>query len=638
MSYVGYDTYQQPQFGYPMSHSVSHAGPIYGAHPSEFGYEPGYAGTAYTDPGYVAGGVYPSATVYPQRAMSQYGPRAYDDFDLRDSYHSGYATPHGGSRRRRSNSLTRSMSRMSRRNSTYDLRAAGGAGGLSGAVIKFKRKGGFRSGITLGEAMSDAHLSSNDNYSLYDLNADSRGRIILKLRWSGYSSMTYELPADCYDGRVELQTLARRIARACVHFLQARLRWMGEAAADDVAALVASAYSTLKFHPPPGQFTVLAAFVLHARDADDGLKVISLGTGSKCLPGDKLPRTGDALHDCHAEVLARRGAVRWLLEEAARAAPAEHASRWLHRPGGAPAKFALRERVELVLYVSTVPCGDASTRALAAAQDPAMAALKDAAPPPAPPPGTAARGRDGYAALGVLRTKPGRADAPPTRAMACSDKLAAWGVLGVQGALAARALVPVYVARVVVGEVASGAEKEEEAMVREDCERALFGRLRGKLGDLPHPYRLREPAIEFTAVPFVHSRSALSPTPSSGCNDSLCWVADSPRPSEVLINGLRRGVPPKHRHNPKFRPSLSKLALYRLFRDVALATGTPTVEADWTSYEGCKRRDPDYERARQALKGPGGPFEGWVLSGKAHEQFDIDGAPAAPPPLDQDVA
>ena len=32
--------------------------------------------------------------------------------------------------------------------------------------------------------------------------------------------MTYELPADTHDGQVELQTLARRIARACVHFLQ----------------------------------------------------------------------------------------------------------------------------------------------------------------------------------------------------------------------------------------------------------------------------------------------------------------------------------------------------------------------------------------------------------------------------------
>lgn len=35
--------------------------------------------------------------------------------------------------------------------------------------------------------------------------------------------MTYELPVDNYDGRVELQTLARRIARACVHFIQVSL-------------------------------------------------------------------------------------------------------------------------------------------------------------------------------------------------------------------------------------------------------------------------------------------------------------------------------------------------------------------------------------------------------------------------------
>ena len=53
---------------------------------------------------------------------------------------------------------------------------------MRSTVIKFKRKGGFRSGITLGEAMSDAHLSSNHDYTLYDLNADARGRIILKIR------------------------------------------------------------------------------------------------------------------------------------------------------------------------------------------------------------------------------------------------------------------------------------------------------------------------------------------------------------------------------------------------------------------------------------------------------------------------
>lgn len=33
--------------------------------------------------------------------------------------------------------------------------------------------------------------------------------------------MTYEIPLDGgYDGRIDLETLARRVSRACVHYLQ----------------------------------------------------------------------------------------------------------------------------------------------------------------------------------------------------------------------------------------------------------------------------------------------------------------------------------------------------------------------------------------------------------------------------------
>ena len=39
--------------------------------------------------------------------------------------------------------------------------------------------------------------------------------------------MTYEIPLDAsgYDGRVSLQTLARRVSRACVHYLQVSFRF-----------------------------------------------------------------------------------------------------------------------------------------------------------------------------------------------------------------------------------------------------------------------------------------------------------------------------------------------------------------------------------------------------------------------------
>ena len=104
---------------------------------------------------------------------------AYDDLDIRDPY---YGTTY--TRPRRHSSLSRSLSRSMSRSASRMGRAYGEYRGMSASVIKFKRKGGFRSGITLGEAMSDAHLSNNDGYSLYDLNADGRGRIILKIRVS----------------------------------------------------------------------------------------------------------------------------------------------------------------------------------------------------------------------------------------------------------------------------------------------------------------------------------------------------------------------------------------------------------------------------------------------------------------------
>jgi len=71
--------------------------------------------------------------------------------------------------------------------------------------------------------MANVRLSGNDSYTYSDLAVDHRGRMILKIRWTGYTSMTYEIPVDGYEGRVQLQTVARRIARAVVHFLQANM-------------------------------------------------------------------------------------------------------------------------------------------------------------------------------------------------------------------------------------------------------------------------------------------------------------------------------------------------------------------------------------------------------------------------------
>lgn len=122
-------------------------------------------------------------------------------------------------------------------------------------------------------------------------------------------------------------------------------------------------------------------------------------------------------------------------------------------------------------------------RFLASFQDEEMAALKNSNVFPVLPPNSASRGRDNYCLFGVLRTKPGRADSPPTMSMSCSDKIAAWNFLGIQGALAFRFFMPLYISNIIIGEV----PENMQGIVLEDCERAFFNRLEGIRSKLATP-------------------------------------------------------------------------------------------------------------------------------------------------------
>ena len=107
-----------------------------------------------------------------------------------------------------------------------------------------------------------------------------------------------------------------------------------------------------------------------------------------------------------------------------------------------------------------------------------MAALKTPQPTSL---GQAVRGRNGYENYGAIRTKPGRADSVPTICMSCSDKIASWSVLGLQGGMLADLVGPVYVDHVVVGGLDDGEAGEGgvgwRERIRGEVERALWGRL-----------------------------------------------------------------------------------------------------------------------------------------------------------------
>ncbi|KAK7469601.1 hypothetical protein BaRGS_00036391 [Batillaria attramentaria] len=136
---------------------------------------------------------------------------------------------------------------------------------------------------------------------------------------------------------------------------------------DKVARVCCDQYAQLpkKGKPQTGkEWTLLAAVVLHNTNNQACLsaemKVVAMGTGSKCLGQSKMSTTGEVVNDSHAETVARRAFVLYLYEELQAAYLGSNSEVFTSPSPQSGSRCTVKAGIHFHFFTSHTPCGDAS--------------------------------------------------------------------------------------------------------------------------------------------------------------------------------------------------------------------------------------------------------------------------------------
>ncbi|XP_037816742.1 double-stranded RNA-specific editase Adar-like [Lucilia sericata] len=259
------------------------------------------------------------------------------------------------------------------------------------------------------------------------------------------------------------------------------------------------------------EYKVLAGVVMTFNMNFEKAKVVSIATGTKCINGGNICCNGSVLNDSHAEVVAKRGLMKYLYNQLRWHCDPEleYKSIFQRNPDGLQIPYSLKSNVHFHLYINTAPCGDArifsfndqfntnNNKTFSSFNNGQYGQLR-----------TKVEGDMGTTPVGTRyypQTWDGVLLGEPLLTMSCSDKIARWNVVGVQGALLSHLTEPIYLHSIVLGSMFNA----------KHLNRAFCGRIQHTLGYLPQPYRLNRPLLGQTSAPLPRNTYRV---PSIGIN------------------------------------------------------------------------------------------------------------------------
>jgi tRNA-specific adenosine deaminase 1 len=260
------------------------------------------------------------------------------------------------------------------------------------------------------------------------------------------------------------------------------------------------------------EWTILSAIVMQRNGCD--FEIVAMGTGTKCIGANLLSANGNIINDSHAEIIARRAFLRFLIHQVSvtRGGTVESIFNFIENTK----HFTLKDDVKFHMFTTSSPCGDASIFAtsdiIEDEPDAKRIKLNNEGCQP-----------DGFTGAklmfdedvedpmdqieGKIRIKPGKGDR--TMSLSCSDKIARWNMVGIQGCMLASLIDPIYLSSIIF---ADGTPFNRVAM-----ERALWKRFTHAEKIIAAPFRFHQPGILIAAnkMKFAFTRSDKRVNPSS---------------------------------------------------------------------------------------------------------------------------